>query len=279
MMRKWKHSIALIIAMALPRAAEATATDMFDNALDIVTSGFDYLWPDAMQKHDVRLRLGVGVGTSPDYIGSNNYRFRVLPLIDLRYKDMFVLQSTKLRMNLISKGSVKAGPLLNYKFGRSQDANPVLNGWGDVGDTVQAGAFVEIKGKSFLASADVRHALGASMGAEVNGLLAHGLYKNDKFSLFAGARLKWSSKSYNQTLFGVTPQQAEASGLPAFHPGAGFSTTDINLIGRYQLRHNVFLESLIGEMLVLGGPAKSPLVAGHGKRNQFVGGVGLRYAF
>ncbi|MCK5576359.1 MAG: MipA/OmpV family protein, partial [Sphingomonadales bacterium] len=96
---------------------------------------------------------------------------------------------------------------------------------------------------------------------------------------YAGARAKWASKAYNQTIFGVTAEQAQISGLAEFHPGAGFATTDVNLVGRYKVYPNLFLEGLIGSMVILGGPAKSPLVADKGNNLQMIGGVGLRYAF
>ncbi len=279
MIGKWKQLVAIMIVALTPRAADAAVEDLLDNAIDVVTSGFDYVWPEALDKDGLRFRLGVGVGTSPDYLGSDNYRMRILPLIDMRYKNAFVLQGTKLRINVMKKGTVKAGPLINYKFGRSANSNPALYGWGDVKDTVQLGAFVEVRRNHMLISGDVRAALGAGMGYEVNGLLAHGLYKNGDYSLYAGARAKWASKSYNQTIFGVTAEQAQISGLAEFHPGAGFATTDVNLVGRYKVYPNLFIEGLIGSMVILGGPAKSPLVADKGNNLQMIGGVGLRYAF
>ena len=279
MIGKWKHGVAILVVVMMPRAASAAITDILDNAIDIVTSGFDYLWPDKLDKKDLRFRLGIGFGASPDYVGSDNYRTRTLPLIDVRYKDKFVLQGTKLRINVIKSKAFKAGPMLNYKFGRSANSNPVLNNWGHVHDTVQLGGFVEMRHKNMLMSADMRASMGASMGYEANGLIAHGLYKDERFTMFAGARLKWSSKSYNQTMFGVSAAQSDISGLPAYHPGAGLSSTDINLVGRYRLQSHLFLEALIGNMLVLDDAASSPLVKDWGNRHQVIGGVGLRYAF
>lgn len=270
----------LVITLLLAFPASAQAFDLFDNAISKIASGIDFIWPDDLDAADFELRLGVGVGTTPDYIGSNEYRLRVVPLIDLRYKDLISLQGSRLRFNLIHNKFIKAGPILNLKFGREERRNAILQGLGDIQDTVQYGGFVEARTGGLLVSAEVLRAMGAGQGTAVNLIVAHGLYKSEKVLIIAGVQMKWASVTAMQTNFGITPEQSMASGiLPVYTPSAGLSEVSLNIIGRRHVSNRVRLEGVAGYGRILGVAADSPLVATHGRARQFIIGIGTRYSF
>lgn len=271
----------LLPVLLLPGAARAGVLDIFDNAIDTVSAGFDYIWPDDVPLEDFSLRLGVGIGTTPDYVGSDEYRLRIIPLIDLRYKDIIALQGNKLRVNFLRHKNVKAGPLLSLKFGRKEKRNPVLAGLGDIADTFLAGVFVEGRYKGLFGSAEFRQALGAGQGVTARFVLAQGLYQSEdgKATLIAAFRSGWNSKRANQTNFGITPQQSLDSGLAIYAPGAGFSKLELDILGRYQLGERWRLDWIAGYARLVGGATDSPLVATHGTADQFIAGVGTRYSF
>lgn len=262
-------------------AARADVSDVFDTAAGTLSAGFDYIWPDAIPLEDFTLRLGAGIGTTPDYDGSDEYRLRVVPLVDLRYKDIVALQGNKLRVNFIRHKNLKSGPLLSLKLGRKEKRNPILAGLGDIGNTVLAGAFVEGRLGGMFASAEFRQALGAGQGATARFVLAQGLYRSDdkKATLIVGVRADWNSARANQTNFGITPEQSITSGLPSFAPGGGFSRIEIDLLGRYQLTESWRIDWIAGYGRLMGDAADSPLVATHGTADQFIIGVGGRYFF
>ncbi len=271
----------LLPGLLLPGVARAGVTDIFDTAIDTVSSGFDYIWPDDIPLEDFSLRLGVGVGTTPDYVGSDEYRLRVIPLIDLRYKDIVALQGNKLRFNFLRHKNVKAGPLLNYKFGRKEKRNAILYGMGDIANTFLAGAFVEGRYKGLFGSVEFRQALGAGQGASARFVVAQGIYQSDdkRKTLIAALRSDWNSRRSNQTNFGITPEQSLTSGLTIYAPGGGFSKVELDLIARYQLGKNWRLDWIAGYAQIIGDAADSPLVATHGTPHQFIVGFGTRYSF
>lgn len=269
------------VGLLMPGAARAGVSDLFDSAIGTVSDGFDYIWPDDLPIEDFSLRLGIGVGATPDYVGSDDYRLRVIPLIDLRYKDIVALKGNRLQVNILHRKNFKAGPLLYLRFGRQEKRNAILTGLGDVADAVLAGAFVEGSYKSLFGSAEFRQALGGGQGASARFILAQGLYQSasKKTRLIAAIRTDWNSRRSNQVNFGITPGQAFDSGLPAFAPGGGFSKVEIDFLGRRQVTERWRLEWIAGYARLLGDIADSPLVATHGSPDQFLVGIGGRYFF
>lgn len=274
-------SALLLLSLVHPNAARADVSDVFDTAIGTLSAGFDYIWPDDIPIEDFSLRLGVGIGTTPDYPGSDEYRLRVIPLINLRYKDVVALQGNRLSVNFIRYKNVKAGPLLNLRFGREEKRNAILTGLGDVADTVLAGAFIEGRYKGLFASAEYRQALGAGQGATMRFVLAQGLYRSasKKTTMIAAIRSDWNSARSNQTNFGITPAQSLASGLTVYAPGGGFSKIELDILGRHQLGENWRLDWVAGYARIIGDPADSPLVAVFGSANQFIIGLGTQYSF
>lgn len=272
-------SAALLLAW--PGAARAGMSDIFDTAIGTVSAGFDYIWPDDLPIEDFSLRLGAGIGTTPDYAGSDEYRLRIIPLIDLRYKNIITLKGNRLQVNVLRSKHLRAGPLLSLQFGREEKRNAILTGLGNISDAFFAGGFVEGNYKGLFGSVEFRQALGGTQGASARFVVAHGLYqsKDRKTGLIAGIRSDWNSRRSTQVNFGITPQQSFDSGLTVFAPGGGFSKLEIDILGRRQLTRQWRLEWIAGYARLLGGAADSPLVAVNGSPNQFIAGFGGRFFF
>lgn len=272
--------VLILLAALLPvRPAKADIFEIFDTAITTIQSGFDYIWPDDLEVKDFSARVGFGLGAAPDYVGSDNYRFRIVPLIDLRYKDIWALQGTKLRVNVIRTGSFRAGPMANLMFGRDADRNAALDGLKTIKDTVQVGVFVEARSGSFLVNADIRKALGSRQGVTAQVTLAHGLYHKGKLSIGAALRAKWGSDRYIQTNFGITPAQSAASGHRIFNAKGGISTIGASFLARYQLTERIRWEAIAAGFLLVGDADDSPLVEDVGSPLQVLAGMGLRYTF
>ncbi len=261
------------------RSATAGIFDTFDDAMDAIQSGFDYIWPDDIEVEDLSVRLGFGIGVTPDYTGSDDYRYRIVPLIDIRYKNIWAFQGTKFRYTVSRKGGFYAGPLLNYRFGRDADRNRALDGLEDISDTVDVGAFVEYRKASLVANADLRKALGAGQGLTAQITVAQGIYATERFALGAAVRAKWGSQKNIQTNFGITAAQSLASGHRAFDAGSGLSSVGVSLLSRYKLSERWRLEGLVAVFRLVDDSADSPLVRDVGSPTQALGGVGLRYTF
>jgi outer membrane scaffolding protein for murein synthesis (MipA/OmpV family) len=251
-------------------------------AFDAVHSGIDLLLPEGLKDGDTQIRLGAGFGTIPDYTGSDDYRLKVLPIIDIRWRERWRLSFNKLSYSVIKKAGWEIGPFVKYKAGRSEDRNPILMGMGDISATAQVGGFARYKTERMLANLEVRHGLSGRRGTTIIATFGHGIYKLGRFGLAAAVRAKWMNDQAMQTEFGVTEAQAAASqaGLRVHRPLAGIADLGFNLLGRVKITEKYRLMALVGYGRLFGGAADSPLVAeGAGSRNQFRAGVGFTIDF
>lgn len=274
---------ALLLAPLLTTTANAQSVfgEGINTAIEAVQSGLDLIWPDELSLEDVNARIGFGMGTTPDYVGSDDYSLRVVPLIDIRYKDDWRLNSGLLTFSAVRHKNIEMGPLVNLKLGRSESKNPALQGLGDIGTTFEVGGFVRYKTPSALLSAEYRHGLGAGIRGSLRLTAGHGVYKNGNFAAMLVARARWLSKGSMQIEFGITPAQSASSalGLSAFETGSGFSDVSLNLVGALQINEKARLLSLISYGRMLDDAKNSPIVDQHGSAAQVIAGAGLAFNF
>ncbi len=281
--------MAAVAAAALPLMATEGAyadrfniSDRFNNALEAVQEGIDLLLPGDLDSQDVKARIGLGIGWTPDYEGSDNYRFRAIPLLDIRYKDVWRLNGSKLTYSAFRSGDFEAGPLINIQGGRGEDSNKALEGLGNISTTLDIGVFARYSTKSMLISGDVRQALGAGQGMQIRLTAGHGIFKSGNFAMGAGIRAKWMSDKAMQTNFGITPEQSanSARGLEVFDADAGVSDVSVNVISVYQITPSVRMLGLVSLGKLLGDAGDSPITGGgYGSSTQFIGGTGIQFMF
>lgn len=278
-----KVALPILAATFLGGTAHAqNLADRFFDAIEAVQEGVDIVWPDDWQDKGVKARLGAGFGWVPDYVGSDNYRFKILPIVDVRYQDVWRLNGTTFTYNAYSEKGFETGPLMNLRFGRDDESNKALNGLGDIKTTVEVGAFARYSTKMMLLSADVRQALGAGQGLSIRATAGHAIFRAGDFVMGAGIRAKWYSKKAMQTNYGISAEQAanSAKGFEAFEVGAGMSEVSLNLLGAYRVNEHARLMSLVSFGKLLGDAANSPITGGgFGSENQFIAGTAVTFQF
>lgn len=274
-------SLATLLLPSSPLSAEDTATGVLASAFEGVQEGLDLIVPDNLDEKGMRVRLGAGFGALPDYVGSDNYRLKALPIVDIRFGKRWRLSYNRLSFSAVKKGGWEFGPLVKYKSGRSESRNPALAGLGNVKATAQVGAFLKYKDSRKMVTAEYRRALSEMQGSSIRVTLAHGLYESGPFKLAAAARAKWMSGEAMQTNFGITADQAAQStaGLPAYSTKAGMAEFDLNLLARYDVQENHRLLWLVSYGRLMGSAADSPLVSMAGSRDQFKIGMGFTIDF
>lgn len=263
-------------------ADEGVATGALAGAFDAVQDGLDMLIPAGLKSRDFRVRLGAGIGMVPSYRGADDFRLRVVPLVDIRYKDRLRLTHNRLTYDAVKKGYWSLGPLLRYKTGRRERRSEILKGLGDIKPTAELGVFAKYRTDRMLFNMEYRHALGAQQGSTVRASFGHAIFKSGNLAMAAIIRGKWLSGQAMQTNFGITEAQAATSeaGLAVFEPRAGISEASVSLLARYQVAEKYRLLGLVGFGRMLGDAAKNPLVAdGVGNRDQFMAGVGFTIDF
>jgi len=284
MMRKLLSVCLLAPLISTAAAAQSFIGEGINSAVEAVQEGLDLIWPDELSLEDVNARVGFGIGTTPDYIGSDDYRLRVIPLLDIRYRDDWRLNGSLLTFTAKRYGKFEVGPLMNLRLGRAQERNPALHGLGSINTTIEMGAFARYKTDSALLSVDYRHGLASGIRSSVRLTAGHGIYKSQggDFVAMLGLRAKWLSKGSMQTEFGITPTQSLTSeiGLRAFETDAGFSEVSVNLVGAYRLNEKIRFLSLVSYGHLLGDAKDSPLAnEGVGSPSQLVVGGGIAFGF
>ncbi|HYE48317.1 MAG TPA: MipA/OmpV family protein [Azospirillaceae bacterium] len=230
---------------------------------------------------DWSLRVGVLAAVAPDYEGSDRYEAVPLPDIEITYGDRLFLDRRGLGATLVATDSVRAGVALGYGKGRREKENSDLRGLGSVGDTATGTVFGAYRAGPLTVSLDVT---GDVLGEGSEGMTAtlgasYAAELSDRLLLVAGPSLTWADGNHMRAFFGVSPEQARRSRLPAYRAGAGLQKAGAGVQGIYRLSDQWSATALAGYARLLGDAADSPLVRRDGDRDQLAGGLGLSYRF
>ncbi|MGB6319219.1 MAG: MipA/OmpV family protein [Litorimonas sp.] len=219
-----------------------------------------------------RIQLGGALAYIPQYAGSSDYDLRVLPYIGFENLAGFELNGLALAYPLLDAGtgrgpglwSVKAGPRLGFDFGRDSDDSPTLTGFEDIGLSLLAGGFVRATygpvGIRIDAGQDVAGGHdGFISDFSIGTFLPEGLLA-DRLSVGPSLTLSWADQSHNQSVYGVTPVQAAASGLPVTLLDSGFHRASANLVTGYRIDDRWTLNAVISYREYLGDYRDSPIL-------------------
>lgn len=235
---------------------------------------------------------GVKVGgilvVQPTYEGSDEYEALGFPYllpefaggpgffsrIDARDLD-------DIRFELLRYNGFIAGPLAGYKFGREEEDGDLLEGLGDIDDSIVAGGFVGYRWDWLQFDASYHHYFGDVDGYLIRFGAAVERPVSERLTLTGRIGATYADENYTQDYFGVTAAQAASSlaavvGLSAFDADAGFKDVFVqtgfkaDLDAHWSARGNVRYTRLVGDA------ADSPVVE---NEDQFSGLFGLSYRF
>jgi outer membrane scaffolding protein for murein synthesis (MipA/OmpV family) len=220
--------------------------------------------PDVPQ---FRTITGLAAEVQPVYDGSHADKLQGGPVINIQYRDIaFATTGDGIGYNVLRGDHYQVGVAMTYDFGRKMDDDlNNLHGMGNISAAPVAkvfGSWVLSKKFPLILRADARQFIGGAEGA----IGDIGVYmplpgSSKTFVMFAGPSMTFGTEHYLQTLYGVTPQQALASGHPVYEvphsgttaAGVGFSAT--KFITSHWLLN---LDTAISQ--IRGSAAHSPLV-------------------
>jgi outer membrane protein len=232
---------------------------------------------------------GVGIGSYPDYLGSDEQAVGVAPIarISLGGNRFARLMVNDLRINLLDHSNWQFGPAAVYRFGREDVDDRVVSKVREIDDSLSLGAFgaylwrdpAEFRRQAGVGGWALGDVSGA-YGGWTAGLNAFAMEPVARMvSVAGGAALTYASENYMDEYFGVTAADSLASGLPVYTPGGGLRdvrawlTALVHLGPQWHIGAGVMYSRLVGDA------ADSPLVADRGSKNQWVYGVGGIYAW
>jgi len=156
-----------------------------------------------------KFSLGGGVSDAPRYEGSATSRLRFMPLLEASYGHFFISPLRGVGYNFSDDRDLEYGLRLAPGHARWQNADPRLSGMGDIRYSLEAGMFLNLRAAPWYLSSGLTagsHGTHAELGGGI------GLPVSAADRLRLGMNANWGNTRYNQTYFGVTPAQAQASG-------------------------------------------------------------------
>jgi len=189
---------------------------------------------------------------SSEYLGSGQEDFGALPYVSVQNYKGIDLFGTSLSYRVLETGtgqglgkwSLRAGPNLTYQGGRESDDSPTLTGLEDIDFSVLAGGYVRGTfgpvGVRLDAGQDIA---GGHDGAVVNASVGTFLPLG-KLKIQPSASLSWGSADHNQSFFGITQEQSNASGLTVNDLDSGIFGYSVNLVTWYELSDDYVITAI-----------------------------------
>lgn len=223
---------------------------------------------------------GLAVEPRPLWEGSDRYRSLVGPVLDIRYKDLAFLSAGEgLGVNFIRGSNFRAGVAIGYDLGRlaRQDLDH-LKGLGDVGTSATVklfGSYVISKSLPLVFRGDIRQYTGGASGLEGDLEIYTPLPgSSERLVMFVGPSLTFADRAHLQTLFGVNPNQALASGYENYSAHAGFESAGIGFTAARIINTHWLIVGSLAANRLLGSAADSPITQ---TRVQAVGVLAVAY--
>ena len=220
-----------------------------------------------------RTVLGVAAEVQPVYDGARAYRVMGGPVINIHYRDIaFITTGEGVGYNFLHGDHYQVGVGLTYDMGRKErDDLRNLRGVGDLSAAPVAKLYASwVLSRRFplIMRVDARQFMGGAQGLVGDAAVYLPLPGSSKtFVMFAGPSITMATHHYLQTLYGVSPAQAAASGHPVYEiPHAGTSAAGVGFSATKFVTKHLLLNIDAAISQIRGSPAHSPLVETHTQR-------------
>jgi outer membrane protein len=240
-----------MIRKSLPVAAARLATLL---SIPIMATGAETARAQA-QDHVV---VGVGVAAMPNYQGSGDYRILPLPAIDIKQGWFFANLRNGVGIEPINTANITIGASAVFVQGiRGKDLPTDID---KLPDAVGARLFTNIRAGGFVATLGATKVLGGTKGTIADASLSYPVQVTSRFMLTPTIGTTWADRKYNDRYFGVTADEALASGLPQFTASSGFKDISGSLTASYRLTDRISLSATGSVSSLLGEVKDSPIV-------------------
>ncbi len=271
---------AAVMAGGAPAKAQSL-DGILTNVTDTLSDVTDVLVPGI-----TNIRVGLGPVVSPAYEGSDDYKIKAAPVISFRYRDLIQVDNNRIRVNIfgrdgfIESENFKAGPLLRLDFGRDETDSPDLAGLGNVGTSLELGAFASYTAGPVRARLRLRQdVISGHSGMTVIGDVSVAIYRDERLAVTGTGHMTYADNSYMDSFFSVTAAQALTSGLAAFDAGSDLKDIGISFGANYFISDTWSVLAHAGYEKIMGDAKSSPIVSVRGSSNQFTGGIFAIYTF
>lgn len=232
--------------------------------------------------------IGLGVGTVPDYKGSDDTVAGAAPyarhtFAGQRYVQLF---ANELTLNVLDSAKYRFGPVVNYHFGRDADVDdPVVRQMREISGTVELGLFGDIawvdaanpRNRLILGGMLLQDAGGESDGLRARLSMRYWQQVHRAIDVHLGAGVVYGDDKYNDHYFGVNAANVGSAALPMFEAQSGVNEYFLNLGAAFYLSERWVMGAGVRYGHIAGDAADSPVVSQRGSDTQVTAGLGLAY--
>ncbi len=264
--------------LALPSTAQAQNWEGIESALEGLSDYFSELRDFDLEAW--RVRMGGAVGRVPDYSGSADYKTRLLPLLQVRYKNDFWLDPLGLRVKVWDTDCCRLLAQTGIAPGRNPDPVsqayllPNVASGLDIGATFE-GRLAELVAFRIRARKEVSGGHGGiGLSATVGSAVPVG-----PVHLVPEVTVEWKNRTYMSKFYGVSAASTAVSGLAFYEPKAGLEDITMRLTAVYQVDENWQILGRVHGGLLMEQSRNAPFVRQNGNDFQAVVGMGAMYTF
>lgn len=245
--------------------------------------------PAAAQSETAPSFLVLGMGATPEYEGADAYQ--AVPLIVARQQigsALLEINGTQARLGILRGERFIVGPVLSFTGARDDEVDEEQVSRLEPNDmSFEAGAFAawrspfgnQSEGQLELTATASTSAGGDWEGTELALVSEYSWAATSIWRLALGTSLSVTDNDYADSRFGVSPRDADASGLAAYDPAGGLKEVSVSVrsILSFSRRYGMFTR--LAYTRLLGDAADSPIVDQAGSIDQAFVGVGLLVSF
>lgn len=252
--------------------------------------------PDPNDQSDT-FSIGAGIGTVPDYEGSNDYKF--IPIAGIRGRVSginFYTRGTYLYVDLIKRGDSAVdfdiGPIAGVRMNRTGKVDDdAVDALPELDTAFEVGGYAGITyhgltnpydalGFHVDVITDVGDAHGSTL---ITPTIDFGTPLSRTTYVAVSLSAEWAGDGYAEYYYSIDPAGALASGLPVFDAEGGFKHWRLGLFANQSLSGDLLHGwSIFGVGLytkLSGDFADSPIVDDRGSSSQWFGGLGVAYTW
>ena len=229
--------------------------------------------------------IGPGLRLRPAYDGSASRNAELVPVIRYLGQPWFVRSTQGLlegggRMELAP--GLHAGAQLAYEPGRKTNDSDFLRNRNvaDVDPGASYGFQLEWDGRigraPFTLLARTRQHTDSDRGAQADLRFSVGVLQSGAFSAGVYTQATWANAKSTSSLYGITPQQATVTGLPAFSAGSGLLHASLGFLWSYTLGEKWLAVGNFEARRLHGDAAHSPLTE---RASGYSATAGVAYRF
>jgi outer membrane protein len=233
--------------------------------------------------------VGVGLGSTTEWMGSKDRIWAIAPggRVQLEKNRFIEVYGPIVDMNLLDSPNWELGPIAAYRFGRSDVEDPVVNLLPPIDGGLEAGVFAgwhytRIEGIPYrirLGISLTTAISGGATGAHVTPYASIWVPLSPRLFVGVGGGITWSSESFMQQRFGVSPEASSVSGLPTYSASAGVRQYYLWPAVIYRVSKEWYAAAGAFYQRITGDGADSPIVAQRGDADQFSAGIGVGYSW